>query len=103
MDSISSRVAKSAQLFTRLSELIHSSTQDGFQESKISVENTRFTQWYRNIGAHQKGRLSLDQRLRDASHIRDVVVDLLDRLIDVLSQGKRHSLTLAFVEIVLVP
>jgi hypothetical protein len=86
MDSISSRVDKSAQLFTRLSDLTHSLDLQG---SKIPVESNVFTQWCEIIGAHRKGRLSLDYRLRDASDLRDTVVYMLDRLIDLLSQGKQ--------------
>ncbi|KAI0438667.1 hypothetical protein F4803DRAFT_534152 [Xylaria telfairii] len=43
-------------------------------------EFARFKLWSGNIGAHRKGRSSLDWRLRDASHLRDLVVNLLTDL-----------------------
>jgi hypothetical protein len=36
--------------------------------------------WAANIGAHQTGQSSLDYRLRDASHIKDQIIRLLERL-----------------------
>ncbi|KIV79449.1 hypothetical protein PV11_07011 [Exophiala sideris] len=36
--------------------------------------------WAANIGAHQSGQSSLDYRLRDASHIRNQTIKLLQRL-----------------------
>ncbi|RBR04849.1 hypothetical protein FVER53590_03599 [Fusarium verticillioides] len=47
---------------------------------KLQNELSRFKVWSGNIGAHQKGRSSLDHRLRDASNIRDQVVELLEDL-----------------------
>ncbi|KAI1317442.1 hypothetical protein F5Y16DRAFT_392754 [Xylariaceae sp. FL0255] len=43
-------------------------------------EFARFKLWSGNIGAHRKGRSSLDGRLRDASHLRDLVNNLLTDL-----------------------
>jgi hypothetical protein len=40
-------------------------------------EFARFKLWSGNIGAHRKGRSSLDWRLRDASHLRGLVINLL--------------------------
>ena len=40
----------------------------------------RFKIWATNIGAHQRGQSSLDFRLRDASHIRDEVLTLIEDL-----------------------
>src|SRR4051794_35969590 len=51
-------------------------------------ERRRFVTWSANIGAHQKGPTSLDERLRDSSHIRDVAISFLQNLLDTLSQGK---------------
>lgn len=44
----------------------------------------RFHIWSGNIGAHRKGKSSLDYRLREASHIRDRVIDLLRNLLVVI-------------------
>ena len=40
----------------------------------------RLRVWAANIGAHQTGQSSLDYRLRDASHIKDQIIRLLERL-----------------------
>jgi len=40
----------------------------------------RLRVWAANIGAHQIGQSSLDYRLRDASHIKDQIIRLLERL-----------------------
>ncbi|KAH3913620.1 hypothetical protein HBH56_105500 [Parastagonospora nodorum] len=40
----------------------------------------RFRLWVGNIGAHHKGRASLDYKLREASHIRTRVIELLQHL-----------------------
>jgi hypothetical protein len=40
----------------------------------------RFRLWVGNIGAHRRGRASLDYKLREASHIRNRVIELLQSL-----------------------
>ncbi|KAK3364619.1 hypothetical protein B0T25DRAFT_69838 [Lasiosphaeria hispida] len=45
--------------------------------STLRDEETRFKVWSGNIGAHKKGRSSLDYRLRDASHLQKQVLNLL--------------------------
>ncbi|KAI0908866.1 hypothetical protein F4823DRAFT_465371 [Ustulina deusta] len=47
---------------------------------KLFDEFARFKLWSGNIGAHRRGRSSLDWRLRDASHLRGLVVSLLTDL-----------------------
>ncbi|KAF2867799.1 hypothetical protein BDV95DRAFT_502175, partial [Massariosphaeria phaeospora] len=47
----------------------------------------RFRLWCGNIAAHRKGRSSLDYRLREASHIRDRVVELLKSLNTVIIEA----------------
>jgi len=78
--SISSKARECVRLFAQIA----GSPKD---PNGYRSEHDRFNKWYRNTGAHQKGSSSLDQRLQDASHIRDVVVELLGGLIDSLSQG----------------
>ncbi len=48
----------------------------------------RFRVWSGNIGAHQRGKSSLDHRLRDASYIRIRVLRLLDNLNKLLIEGE---------------
>ncbi|KLO86236.1 uncharacterized protein FFNC_04587 [Fusarium fujikuroi] len=55
---------------------------------KLQNELSRFKVWSGNIGAHKKGRSSLDHRLRDASNIRNQVVDLLEDLRESLKDAK---------------
>lgn len=55
---------------------------------KLKDEQSRFMVWSGNIGAHQKGRSSLDYRLRDASNIRDHVIQILCNLIELLGDSK---------------
>jgi hypothetical protein len=47
----------------------------------------RFRLWVGNIGAHRRGRSSLDYKLREASHIRDRVLELLQSLKSVLQEA----------------
>ncbi|KAJ5490350.1 hypothetical protein N7453_011175 [Penicillium expansum] len=44
----------------------------------------RLRVWAGNIGSHQTGQSSLDYRLRDASHLKDETVKLLQRLLRLL-------------------
>jgi hypothetical protein len=47
----------------------------------------RFRLWVGNIGAHRKGKASLDYKLREASHIRVRVLELLQSLEYVLREA----------------
>lgn len=47
----------------------------------------RYRLWVGNIGAHRRGRGSLDYKLREASHIRDRVIELLVNLKTVLKEA----------------
>ncbi|KAL9074841.1 MAG: hypothetical protein Q9161_001979 [Pseudevernia consocians] len=58
----------------------------------------RLRMWAGNIGAHQIGQLSLDFRLRDASHVREQIIKLLQSLLrkfqdarDVLAEMKESD------------
>ncbi|PKY03643.1 hypothetical protein P168DRAFT_304997 [Aspergillus campestris IBT 28561] len=66
------------------SQLISSNTLVSFEDeippSLWKDELDRLRTWAANIGAHQNNHLSLDYRLRNASHIRDQVLRLLSRL-----------------------
>jgi hypothetical protein len=62
--------------------------QSDISQLKLQNERSRFKVWSGNIGAHRKGRSSLDHRLRDASNIRDQVVELLSDLKESLQDGK---------------
>lgn len=53
----------------------------------IRDEQARFKVWSGNIGAHRTGMSSLDYRLRDASHIRNQVINLLRDLTSLLQDA----------------
>jgi hypothetical protein len=55
----------------------------------------RLRVWAGNVGAHRVGRISLDSRLREAPHMRNRVVDLLEDLRSSLQDGALRVLLLA--------
>jgi hypothetical protein len=57
---------------------------------KLKDEQSRFMVWSGNIGAHRTGRSSLDHRLRDASNIRNHIIQMLCNLIELLGDSKRQ-------------
>lgn len=48
----------------------------------------RLKVWAENVGAHRRGKTSLDHRLREASSVRDSVKDLLVDLNDLLKESE---------------
>lgn len=55
----------------------------------------RYRVWSENIGAHRKGRVSLDYRLRNAARMRQTVVNLLNDLHESIQNG---TLKLCFAD-----
>ncbi|KAF2470023.1 uncharacterized protein BDR25DRAFT_36073 [Lindgomyces ingoldianus] len=53
----------------------------------ISDELGRFRLWCANLAAHRKGKSSLDYKLREASHIKDRVIELLQSLETVIQEA----------------
>ena len=53
----------------------------GLDPSAWEDELGRLRMWAANIGAHQMGQCSLDFRLRDASHVREHIIKLLQGLL----------------------
>jgi hypothetical protein len=72
-------------------------TQEAGTFIRIPDEFGRFKVWSSNIGAHRSGRSSLDYRLRDASHLRKRVLELLDDLKSSLNDGKHRYLCRAIL------
>lgn len=60
----------------------------GLTAATVNDQVARFKVWAGNIGAHRKGRSSLDYRLREASHIRAQIIRLLGDLLDALQDGE---------------
>lgn len=56
----------------------------------VHDETGRFRVWLGNVGAHRIGRVSLEYRLRDATHMRESVLDLLKDLEENVHQGWSH-------------
>ncbi|KAF2144986.1 uncharacterized protein K452DRAFT_284377 [Aplosporella prunicola CBS 121167] len=82
-ETIADVVTKLFQQFNGLGTQLHHADQDytnQVQRSEVADEAGRFRTWAGNIGAHRRGRSSLDYRLRDASHIEHKVHTLLRRL-----------------------
>ena len=57
---------------------------------KLRDECGRFRVWAENVGAHRTGRMSLDHRLREATRVKTVVVDLLESMRTTLQEGESH-------------
>jgi hypothetical protein len=60
--------------------------EDGLRP-RFNGEHSRFKVWAGNIGAHHRGRRSLEYRLRDASNINDQVLELLREIREELLMG----------------
>ncbi|KAL9116232.1 MAG: hypothetical protein Q9227_000603 [Pyrenula ochraceoflavens] len=58
------------------------------QLEDVQDEQGRFRLWSGNIGAHRIGRASLDYRLRDASHIQQRTISLLDDLNETIEDAR---------------
>lgn len=70
--------------------LLQSPTEFSSQLTRLTVEDEigRFRVWEANVGAHRKGRLSLDHKLREASKIHGKVAELLLEMNSELKEGK---------------
>lgn len=76
--------------FDRLCEALgngNSGYSSQLRMSSILDEYGRFNVWSGNIGAHQVGRVSLDHRLREADHVKEQVIRLLQYLRETLDDG----------------
>lgn len=100
--SIADQVNLCLQAFESLTTMLSSqdtipSTQgpSGRQVTTLRFEDEldRFKVWAANIGAHHRGQRSLDYRLRDASHIRQRVLQFLSKLQSSLAEGKAFDIT----------
>ncbi|RPB29195.1 hypothetical protein L211DRAFT_882026, partial [Terfezia boudieri ATCC MYA-4762] len=87
--SIESQYTQCIGSFNHLLHLIESSSpsQNGFSPN-VTEELGRFRVWAGNTGAHRTGRVSLDYRLREASHIHAQVIKLLTDLFTDLEKAK---------------
>ncbi|KAG7006555.1 hypothetical protein G7Y79_00014g037300 [Physcia stellaris] len=61
---------------------------EGLSQRGWEDQLSRLRVWAANIGAHQTNQSSLDYRLRDASHIRNRIVELLESLLRRLDDAR---------------
>ena len=73
--SISTALRECLRIFNVLVTQGEWKTQESQVEWKDELGKLRI--WSANVGAHQTGTSSLEYRLRDASHVRDQIIDLL--------------------------
>ncbi|TEA17658.1 hypothetical protein C8034_v011829 [Colletotrichum sidae] len=81
--SIAKRVVEALSAFEHLLQSVREADQHSSQSqiaSNIHDELGCFKVWAGSSGAHRTGRASLEHRLRDASHIRNRVIELIGDL-----------------------
>ena len=89
--SISSSIIACLKSFNEFIEDIRNLQDKNVRELVASAwedELGRLRMWAANIGAHQTGQSSLDFRLRDASHIREQIIKLLQGLLRRLQDAR---------------
>lgn len=84
--SIASQYAHCKNCFSKLLTNIETSNHQAFGQ-RLQNEFGRFRVWAGNVGAHRAGRVSLDHRLREASHIYEELTKLLGELNKNLEEG----------------
>ena len=89
--SIATHCELCLEVFSRLSTLLEESDKEalGIPFSDLVDAHSRFKIWQGNSGARQAGsvRSSLEYRLREASRIRNQVIELLQDLAEALEDG----------------
>ena len=58
----------------------------------IREQYSRFRIWTENVGAHRTGLVSLDHRLREATDVKEMVIELLSDLNGALREGIPYDL-----------
>jgi hypothetical protein len=88
--SIADQVHLCLEAFESLITVLSSTDVSERQNTSINFvdELDRFKVWAGNIGAHRLGQSSLDYRLRDASHIQELVLRFLSKLQSSLAEGE---------------
>jgi hypothetical protein len=88
---IASHVSQCYCSFEKLRQLLEKELREDINLSDVVDELGRFRVWAANIGAHRRGRMSLDFQLRDALHIKERIHSLLQDLNDKVQQGIVHD------------
>ena len=84
--SIASQYAQCENSFYILLQNLKTSNDQAVVQRLVD-EFGRFRVWAGNAGAHRTGRVSLDYRLREASHIHAELIELLEDLNKDLEEG----------------
>ena len=90
--TIASHYTKCTEAFSQLCASLRSSDvqfSDQIEEGELQDEVGRLRVWAGNMCAYETGETSLDDRLRDAVHVRQQVVSLLEDLYNNLREGKQ--------------
>jgi hypothetical protein len=66
--------------------LFHLLGDDGISQG-LQNDTGRYRVWAENAGAHRVGRVSLDHRLREASDMKQMVIELLADLNQAIKEG----------------
>lgn len=85
--SIATQYLRCDNSFHELLQVLETSNDQAFAQ-RILDEFGRFRVWAGNSGAHRVGRVSLDYRLREASHLHEELVELLEELNKNLEEGE---------------
>ena len=85
--SIASQYSGCKDSFNKLLQHLETSNDQAIAQ-RLSDQFGRFKVWAGNTGAHRTGRVSLDNRLREASHIRTPLTELLEELNKDLEEGE---------------
>jgi hypothetical protein len=72
--------------FQQLFHFFDNSTED--VPDTLADDFGRLKVWAENVGAHRRGNLGLDHRLREASSVKESAKSLLKDLNDVLEESK---------------
>jgi len=79
------------EIFTQISMILdsleHGVTTNDKTFSLVQDQVGRFRVWAGNMGAHRVGRMSLDYKLREASHVHSTVLELLEELNESLAES----------------
>ena len=84
--SIQSQYTRCKYCFDKLLQNLKTSNDQAITQ-RILDEFGRFRVWAGNAGAHRTGKVSLDHRLREASHIHAELTELLGELNKDLEEG----------------
>ena len=90
--NIASHYTKCTEAFSQLCASLRSSDvqcSDQIEEGEVQDEFGRLRVWAGNMCAYKTGEPSLDNRLRDAVHVRHQVVSLLEDLYNNLREGEQ--------------